>query len=111
MRVLFLLLISLPVASAAQINRSATELAKEKVGEYIVTKIFPGVTYKPVSFGALQNSTNLGQRITWCIHHKFEVLDSQYVANKKIAAHKPYFFSFYLDKKLNIVSAESFVFE
>jgi len=46
--------------------------------------------------------------IAWSISHQFEIVDSQFVADKKVAVRKPYYFSFYLDKKLKVVAAESF---
>jgi hypothetical protein len=112
MRVLFLLLVTAPFFAAAQINRSATELAKEKIADYIVSKIFKGVSYKPVSYGALEEVPEKIRPVAnWSIMHRFEIIDSQFVANKRRAVQKPYYFSFYLDKKLNVVSAERFDFE
>lgn len=111
MRLIFLFLVAIPFISTAQINRSATELAKEKIQDYIITKIFRGLSYKPLSYGELQNLSIYDSRVSWSILHKFEIVDSQYVSNKRRAVQKPYFFSFYLDKKLNVISAESYVFE
>ena len=112
MRLLVLLLVAAPFVANAQINRSATELAKEKIENYIVGKIFRRLPYKPVSYGLLEEVTTEGSsRATWSILHRFEIIDSQFVSNKKRAVQKPYYFSFYLDKKLNVVSAERYDYE
>jgi hypothetical protein len=108
MRVLFFLLISFPFYLKAQINRSANELAREKVADYIVTKLFKDLTYQPVSYGELKESKQPQSDINWVIRHNFEIIDSQFVADRKIAVRKPYSFSFYLDKKLKVLTAESF---
>jgi hypothetical protein len=109
---LVLLLLAAPFAAGAQINRSATELAKEKIENYIVSKVFKGLSYKPVSYGDLEEVTVEGSsHAAWSILHRFEIIDSHFVSNKKKAVQKPYYFSFYLDKKLNVVSAEQYVYE
>ncbi len=111
MRLLILFCLVLPCISNAQVNRSASEFAKEKIQEYIITKIFTEGEYKPVSFGELQTPSVPGCRHNWSILHQFEIVDSQYVSNKRRAVHTPYYFSFYLDKKLNVMSAERFLVE
>jgi len=111
MRILLVLLLGPPFFSTAQINRSANELAREKVQEYVVTKIFKDLHYKPVSYSELRPQRQDHSEITWFISHKFEITDSKYVADKKIAVRKPYFFYFYLDKKLKIVAAGSYYYE
>ncbi len=108
MRVLFILLMSFPIYLKAQINRSANELAREKVKEYIVTKLFKEGSYHPVSYSELKESKQQQTDINWSIRHNFEIIDSQFVADKKIAVRKPYSFAFYLDKKLKVLTAESF---
>lgn len=108
MRILIFLLLIFPVVSNAQINRSANELARERVEEYIVTKLFKGFLYNPGSFSQLKSSKQPQSDIAWTINHKFEIVDSQFVADKKVAVTKPYYFAFYLDKKLKVLTAESF---
>ena len=108
MRLHFILFMGLPIFSIAQINRSANELARDKVKDYIVTKIFKNMVYQPVSYGELQPQKQDHSETTWFISHKFEITDSQYVDDKKIAVRKPYFFSFYLDKKLKVLAAQSY---
>lgn len=108
MRLLLLALIASPFFSNAQINRSATELAHERIREYIITKVFKDMPYKPVSYGKLQPQKQPQSEITWSISHRFEISDSRFVADKKTVVQKPYYFSFYLDKKLKIISAQSY---
>ena len=107
MRILLVLLLILPFFSKAQVNRSANELARENVQEYIVSKIFKDLPYKSVSYGELKPQKQAHSEIIWSVNHKFEILDSQFVADKKIAVRKPYYFSFYLDKNLQVIMAES----
>ena len=108
MRILLLLLIVIPFFAKGQFNRSANELARENVKEYIVTKLFKDLSYKPVSYSELKSRKQPHIDIAWLMNHKFEIVDSQLVADKKIAVRKAYYFSFYLDKKLKVVTAESF---
>ena len=108
MRILLLILLGIPFFANGQINRSANELAREKVGEYIVTKLFKDLSYKPVSYTGLKSQKQPHVDIAWSMNHQFEIVDSQFVADKKTAVRKAYYFSFYLDKKLNVVTAESF---
>ena len=108
MRILLLIFISFPFFSKAQINRSANELARERIQEYIVTKVFKDLPYKPMSYGELKSHSQPRSEMAWSINHKFEIVDSEFVADKKIAVTKPYDFSFFLDKKLNVIGAENF---
>jgi hypothetical protein len=108
MRILLVLLLNPPFFSKAQINRSANELARENVREYIVTKIFKDLSYKSVSYDELKPQKQAHSEIIWSVNHKFEIVDSQFVADKKIAVRKPYYFSFYLDKNLKVITAESY---
>ncbi|MEP7371891.1 MAG: hypothetical protein ABI675_00795 [Chitinophagaceae bacterium] len=108
MRILLLILLGFPFFSNAQINRSANELAREKVKEYIVTKIFKELSYKPISYGELKPQKQPHSEMAWSIIHRFEIVDSQFVSDKKIPVTKPYDFSFTLDKKLNVIAAENF---
>jgi len=108
MRMLLLMLFGFPFFSKAQINRSANELAREKVQEYIITKVFKDMPYKSLSYGALKPQTQPHTEIAWSINHRFEIVDCQSIANEKVAVTKPYNFSFYLDNKLKVIAAESF---
>ena len=108
MRILLLSLISLPFFCGAQINRSANEVARERVQEYIGTKLFKDLGYKPGDYGELTSQKDRENYIAWSLNHQFEITDSQFVADKRIAVRKTYSFSFYLDKKLKVIKAESY---
>lgn len=109
MRIFLLLLAVFPVVAAfAQINKSATEFAKEKVGEYVVNNLSKEKTYKPVSYGELKEISRNSLKTIWSITHKFEVIETEIVAGKKTEVPKEYQFVFYLDKKMKIKGAEGF---
>jgi len=108
MRLLLISLIALPFFSSSQINRSATELAQERVQEYIVTRVFKDQPYKPVSYGELKSYKHDRSEIKWSIEHKFEIEETGVVSDKKVITRKPQWFWFYLDKKLKVILAESF---
>ncbi len=108
MRTTILILFLLPIISQAQVNRSANELARENVKDYVLLKIFRNENYQPVSYTVLKPIKQEHSPIVWSINHTFHIIDSQFVANKKIAVAQPYLFSFYLDKRLNVVLAEGF---
>ena len=108
MRLLLICLIAIPLCSAAQINRSATELAHERIREYIVTRVFKDQPYKPVSYGELKSYKQDRSEIRWSIEHKFEIEETQEVSDKKVIVRKPQWFWFYLDKKLKVILAESY---
>ena len=108
MRIILILSLVFPAFLNAQINRSATEFAQEKIGEYIENKLFKDQPYKPVSFGELKPSAGSGREIAWSIEHSFEITQTQLVSNKRTTVQKLYRFAFYLDKKMKIYKAESF---
>ena len=108
MRILLFSLLCLPFLCNAQINRSANEVARERVKEYIATKLFKDQVYKPVSYGELIPQKQRDTGLAWLLTHQFEITDSQFVADKKIAVRKAHSFSFYLDKKMKVIAAESY---
>ena len=103
-----LLLLFFPAILNAQINRSATELAKENIQEYVTGKIFNGHPYRPVYYGELKPRKERNPDIVWSIEHQFEVLETQTEADKKQSVQKPYRFMFYLDRKMKVRRAETF---
>lgn len=111
MRILLLVLVFLPCAANAQINRSANELARERIKDYVRTRLFKDAAYQSVSYSDLKEQNIPRSDIAWSISHRFEIIDSQFVADKRIEVRKPHRFSFYLDKKLNVISAESYALE
>jgi len=107
MRKYLLLFLLLPALMNAQINRSATEFAKEQVGEYINTKIFKGENYKSVSFGKLTSLKEKETGIFWFIKHEFEITPVHSSFGKNEVVQQPYKFAFYLDEKMKVVKAEA----
>jgi len=110
MRLLILLLVTIPFFSDAQINRSANELAFERIKEYVETRLFKDLTYKAVSYGQLKPQSKPHSQVMWSIEHKFEIASPVFSENKSSNL-KQYNFSFYLDKKLKVLRAESFMSE
>jgi hypothetical protein len=108
MRRIAFLLSFLPAVVNAQINRSATELAKENIQEYITEKIFNGRQYQPVSYGELKPRKEGNPDIVWSIEHKFQITETQTDSDKKTLLQKPYKFIFYLDRKMKVLRAETF---
>lgn len=106
MRIIFIALLLFPLASIAQINRSAKELAGDNIKEYINTKIFKGHGYKPVSYGELKAHKD-NTDIVWTIEHRFEISEtSQAPLHKATDAQQFYKFIFYLNKKMKVLKAE-----
>ena len=109
MRYLLFSLILLPMFTSAQINRSARELASEQIQEYVTTKLFKDLSYKPVSLGQLKTFQDKRYPdIAWIIEHKFEVKESRKGTDQKSVAPKEYVFQFYLDDKMKVVKADSY---
>jgi len=108
MRILLLSLFSLPCFAGAQINRSANEVARESIQEYICQKLFKNQAYAAGQYGDLQPQNDRETYVAWSITHQFEITDSQYVSNKRIPVRTTYNFSFYLDKKLKVIKAEGY---
>ena len=109
MRKLPLLLMFLPLVINAQINRSATELAKENIQDYITTKLFNGHPYQSISYGELkQRKDSDDPDIAWSMQHKFQITEMQASGDKKLSSQKPYRFMFYLDRKMKVLKAVTF---
>jgi hypothetical protein len=102
------MLLACPILVSAQINRSAKELAKERITEYIVTKLYPQMPYKPLTFGKLVAREQPHSDLAWTLVHRFEIADSQMLNDRKTSVIKSVYFAFYLDKKMKVVGAESF---
>jgi hypothetical protein len=106
---LFILFI-LPVFTHAQINRSAKELASEKIQEYITAKLFINKPYRVVSFGEIKEvGVKKKDEIVWSIAHKFEITDGGKKSfDNSPEVSKQYNFLFYLDEKMKVLKAETF---
>jgi hypothetical protein len=99
----------LPVLAGAQINRSARELASEQVQQYVKTKLFNGIPYKPISFGQLkEHKEKNNDEMAWMIEHRFEVTEPHSFTDQKTPTPKTYTFLFYLDQKMKVLLAETY---
>src|SRR5687768_13950521 len=103
MRLLLLLLLVIPVMATAQSSRSAAELSRALIGEYLTKKIYKDQPYKAVFFGALEQYKVKHPEIVWVMEHKCEVLEKE----KDDSAWQPRNFVFYFDKKMKIVQTKS----
>ena len=106
MRIIIILAFILPSFLNAQINRSATELARENIQIYIENKLFKDHQYKPVSYSVLKPDADA--EAVWTINHTFEIITSPVVSSSKTTATstiKFYKFAFYLDRKMEVFKA------
>jgi hypothetical protein len=108
MRILIFLATILPAFLQGQINRSATELAKENIRGYLTHKIFKTEPYQPISYGELKPEKQRSIDARWSIEHKFRITETKIEEDKKMAIQKPYNFIFYLDDKMQVISARSY---
>jgi hypothetical protein len=104
MRLLLLSALFAPLAMSAQIDRSANELARENVQEYLVTKIFKDHSYKPGTYGKLKSRRVANNvEIAWSIEHWFEIEESVISS----LASKSYKFIFFLDRRMEVLRADA----
>jgi hypothetical protein len=108
MKKIFFLLLIYPALTYAQINRSATELAKEKIQEYLTGKIFKNCSYEAISYGELTACKDNNVDIAWFIKHEFAIAKNPLRQNEKALEQKLYKFVFYLDDKMKVLRAESY---
>lgn len=93
--------------ASSQENRSATELAKENISEYLQNKLFIGKSYSPVSFDKLISfSSERKTDVAWTITHDF-LLGENKKDNIEVPAQK-HEFIFYLDRKMTVLRADSY---
>ena len=110
MRKLLFLFLFIPSFVNAQINRSAGELARENIQEYLTKKLFKQQPYKPVSFSDLRVYGETKSDIEWTIDHKFEITEKGKDAfQHSVNVQKLYKFIFYLDDKMKVLRAESYL--
>lgn len=108
MRSFFLFLLMLPAfAAKAQINRSAKELAGERIEEYITNKLFKDQQYKAVSYGELKSHTLKNSAVAWIIAHEFEITEKKKFAGNTAPETKTRQFYFYLNDKMKVIRAEA----
>ena len=108
MRVVLFAIIVIPGIVNGQINRSATELAKENIRTYLTHKIFKAEPYQPVSYGELKPERERNFDARWSIVHKFKITETEVESEKKLSVERPYNFIFYLDDKMEVIGARSY---
>ncbi|HEU0111948.1 MAG TPA: hypothetical protein VFQ73_13820 [Flavisolibacter sp.] len=109
MRIILILCLLINISAAAQINRSAHQLAAENIRKYINEKLFAGKLYKEGSFGEIHTHPVIRSDIKWTIDHGFDIVERVKTADKDDSMQfQSYWFVFYLDKKLNVIGAESY---
>jgi len=107
MRTILFLLLVIPALSSAQFKRSATELAKDVIKDYLTQKLFKNFSYQPVSYGELTANRGGGHTFSSFIEHKFVITDTESHANLKAPVQKEYLFVFYFNDKMKVQMAES----
>lgn len=107
MRVLLLSFVIFPVFTNGQINRSATEFAKEKIQEYVTTKLFKDKSYQPVGYGELKPRKEKNSDAIWSITHRFQISEP-ITPDKKKPVSTLYSFMFYFNEKMKVIRAETF---
>ena len=106
MKIVLFVLLLLSFSSKAQINRSAKELARENIQEYLNNKLFKDHTYKTISNGELKPFKDPDPDILWIIEQKVETVEIQKGEQETIQAPAKFKFIFYLNKKMSVVRAE-----
>lgn len=105
---LFILLLTIPFYTRAQFNRSAIELAHENIEEYLKSKLFRNKTYTSVSYGQLKEKKDADKETAWELNHIFTIEDGRQADNRDSTSTKQeYNFTFYFDRKLNVIKAET----
>ena len=106
---ILVLLLCISVAAHTQINRSANQLAQESSKTWLLAKVFKGSQYEAVSFGDLKKYDDHRSKACWTIIHHFTITDDKQKGfGEDQTLKKSYQFQFYLDKKMNVVKAESY---
>ena len=109
MRTILFLLLLIPAVSNAQFKRSATELAKDNIRDYVTQKLFKNPSYQPISFGELTNNRGGGSTFSSLIRHKFAITEIESREDMKIPVQKEYLFVFYFNDKMKVQMAERII--
>ena len=107
MRIILFLLLLIPAVSNAQFKKSATELAKDNIRDYLTQKLFKNLSYQPISFGELTTNRGGGSTFSSLIKHKFAIIEIESNENMKVPVQKEYQFVFYFNDKMKVQMAES----
>jgi len=106
MRTILFLSLLFPVVVNAQFKRSATELAKENIREYLAEKLFKNRPYQSISYGDLTPLKGNDPEIGSYIKHQFAITETQIHGDKKDSVQRAYQFIFYFDNRMRILGAE-----
>jgi len=106
MRTILFSFLLIPALSNAQFKRSATELAKDRIRDYITEKLFKNASYEPITYGDLIDNKVGRSNITSLIRHKFSITEMQAHDNIKAPVQKEYVFIFYFNDKMKVQMAE-----
>jgi len=109
MRTILFLLLLIPAVSNAQFKRSATELAKDNIRDYVTQKLFKDLSYQPISFGELTTNRGGGSTFSSLIKHKFAITEIESHENMKVPVQKEYLFVFYFNDKMKVQMAERII--
>ena len=107
MKIAFILLLIISFSSNAQINRSAKELARENIQEYLNTKIFRDHAYKPVAQSELKPFREEDPDILWKIEQRVETVEIQRDDKQVVPVRTTVKFVFFLNKRMEVIRAES----
>ena len=109
MRTALFLFLLIPALSNAQFKRSATELAKDKIREYVTEKLFKNVSNEPISFGELTANSAGGSTFSSLIKHRFAIIDTESHESIRTPVQKQYEFVFYFNDKMKVQMAERII--
>ena len=90
---------------SGQVNRSARELAIENVQAYLSNKLFKSAIISP-RYGPLKPWPQRNATIAWTIENQFDVWENNNNYEHQEKEKVSYRFSFYLNKKMEIIRAE-----
>src|SRR5262245_23546317 len=106
MRTILFLLLLIPALSNGQFKKSATELAKDNIRDYVTQKLFKNLSYQPISFGELTANSGGGSSFSSLIKHKFEITEMESHDSVRVPVQKEYLFVFYFNDKMKVQMAE-----
>src|SRR4030095_17165646 len=106
MRTIVFLCLLIPALSNAQFKRSATELARDNIRDYVTQKLFKNLSYRPISYGELTTNRAGGSTFSTLIRHKFEITEIESHDSVNVPVQKQHLFVFYFNDKMKVQMAE-----
>jgi hypothetical protein len=107
---LFILACWCTLPAPGQVNRSATELAKENIQEYLKTRLFQDGRIVSLTFHELKTHTSSQKSaIAWLISMACFIEEQEFRGDSLRTVRRPYTFTFYLDRKMAVKRAESYI--